>query len=285
MTENQLKHACLYVVATPIGNLGDMVPRAVQVLQTVDVIAAEDTRHSKRLMQHFDISTPLLAYHDHSGAHTVDNLISTLCDGASVALISDAGTPLVSDPGYRLVDAALAAGVKVVPIPGASAAIAALSAAGLPSDRFVFEGFLPAKSGARQKQLQSLEAESRTLIFYEAPHRLLESLRDMAAVFGQERQAVLARELTKTFETIRRDSLAGLADWVAADSNQQRGECVLLVRGADNRDGDEAEGRRVFDILAEELPLKQAAALAARISGAKKNSLYQYGLDRNKAGG
>lgn len=275
--------ACLYVVATPIGNLDDMVPRAVQVLQTVNVIAAEDTRHSKRLMQHFNISTPLVAYHDHSGATNIDNLLARLQGGNSVALISDAGTPLISDPGYRLVDAALTAGITVVPIPGASAAIAALSAAGLPSDRFVFEGFLNAKQSARLKQLQQLDGEARTLIFYEAPHRLLACLQDMETVFGADRQVVMARELTKTFETIKRAAVAELAVWVAADANQQKGECVLLVHGAAKSLDSDQQGLQVFDILVQELPLKQAAALAAKITGVKKNRLYQYGLEQRDA--
>jgi len=275
-------NSSLYVVATPIGNLDDMVPRAVQVLQSVDVIAAEDTRHSKRLMQHFNISTPLVAYHDHTGANIIDALTKKLADGQSIALISDAGTPLISDPGYRLVDAALTAGIQVVPVPGASAAIAALSAAGLPSDRFMFEGFLNAKQQARTKQLQALKDETGTLIFYEAPHRVLACLRDMVVVFGAERQVVMARELTKTFETIKRATVAELADWVEADHNQQKGECVLLVHGADKIAGSDTEGYRVFDILAAELPLKQAAALAAKITGGKKNQLYQYGLDQQQ---
>ncbi len=272
--------ACLFVVATPIGNLGDMVPRAVEVLQSVDLIAAEDTRHSQRLMQHFSISTPLVAYHDHSGATTVAFLIEKMRNGQSIALISDAGTPLVSDPGYRVVDAALTAGVKVVPVPGASAVIAALSVAGLPSDRFIFEGFLSAKQQGRVKQLQALAEETRTLIFYEAPHRLLACLRNMADVFGADRQIVMARELTKTFETIKRAPVAELADWVERDHNQQKGECVLLVHGSADVASADAEGRRVFDLLVEELPLKQAAALAAKISGIKKNTLYQYGLEK-----
>ncbi len=269
----------LYIVATPIGNLGDMVPRAVTVLQSVSVIAAEDTRHSKRLMEHFNISTPLKPYHDHSDNTVVSRFIDRLQAGDDIAVISDAGTPLISDPGYRIVDAALTAGVKVVPIPGASAVVAALSAAGLPSDRFMFEGFLPAKQGARRTQLQALKDELRTLIFYEAPHRLLVCLQDMLGVFGPEREVVLARELTKTFETIRRDSLAGLLAWVEADSNQQRGECVLLLRGAPAATGLDGDARKTLEILLEELPLKQAAALAAKISGQKKNALYQYGLE------
>ena len=282
MTVSSGLNSSLYVVATPIGNLDDMVPRAVQVLQSVDVIAAEDTRHSKRLMQHFNISTPLVAYHDHTGANIIDALTKKLADGQSIALISDAGTPLISDPGYRLVDAALTAGIQVVPVPGASAAIAALSAAGLPSDRFMFEGFLNAKQQARTKQLQALKDETSTLIFYEAPHRVLACLRDMVVVFGAERQVVMARELTKTFETIKRATVAELADWVEADHNQQKGECVLLVHGADKIAGSDTEGYRVFDILAAELPLKQAAALAAKITGGKKNQLYQYGLDQQQ---
>ena len=273
--------AALYVVATPIGNLGDMVPRAIEVLQSVDLIAAEDTRHSVKLMQHFGINTPLKAYHDHSGNDTVEYLIGKIQKGQSIALISDAGTPLISDPGYRIVDAAMSAGIKVVPIPGASAAIAALSAAGLPSDRFIFEGFLPAKQQGRTKQLQALKEESRTLIFYEAPHRLLASLQDMQAIMGDEREVVLARELTKTFETIKRSTLAEMTAWVAADSNQQRGECVLLLRGAEEQTSElTSEARRVMDVLLAELSVKQASALAAKITGLKKKPLYQYGLDQ-----
>lgn len=272
--------SCLYIVATPIGNLADMVPRAVEVLQSVDLIAAEDTRHSKRLLQHFNISTPLMAYHDHSSGASVQLFIDKLLAGQSIALISDAGTPLISDPGYRIVDAAHSAAIKVIPIPGASAVVAALSAAGLPSDRFSFEGFLNARQQARCKQLQALVEESRTLIFYEAPHRVLACLQDMVTVFGAERQVVMARELTKTFETIKRATVAELAEWVAADNNQQKGECVLLVRGKQGAVEEDAEGKRVFDLLVQELPLKQAAALAAKITGVKKNLLYQYGLDQ-----
>lgn len=274
------REAVLYVVATPIGNLGDMVPRAIEVLQTVDLIAAEDTRHSKRLMQHFSIVTPMVAYHDHSTDSALDSLLAKMQAGQSLALISDAGTPLVSDPGYRLVDAALTAGFRVVPIPGASAVITALSVAGLPSDRFVFEGFLVAKQQGRLKHLQALAEETRTLIFYEAPHRLLACLEDMRDVMGGDRTVVLARELTKTFETVRRASLSELVAWVAADSNQQRGECVILVAGYRGDDELDTEARRVFELLHDELPLKQAAALAARITGVKKNLLYQYGLER-----
>lgn len=274
----------LYVVATPIGNLADMVPRAVEALQTAAVIAAEDTRHSSRLLSHFDINTPCVAYHDHSGEDRPQALVARLCAGETVALISDAGTPLVSDPGYRLVRQARLAGVKVVPIPGACALIAALSAAGLPSDRFAFEGFLPAKQAARQGQLQALVDDPRTLIFYEAPHRILETLDDMCQVFGPERELVMARELSKTFETIKGDRLAAMRDWVAGDSNQQRGEIVLLLQGAPKREGADMtpEQERTLRILAEELPVKQAAALGAKLTGLKKNFLYDWLLARGE---
>ncbi|QEI11562.1 16S rRNA (cytidine(1402)-2'-O)-methyltransferase [Cellvibrio japonicus] len=272
----------LYVVATPIGNLADMVPRAIEALQTVTLIAAEDTRHSSRLLAHFDIKTPCVAYHDHSDETRTRALVDRLLAGDSIALISDAGTPLVSDPGYRLVRQARLDGVRVVPIPGACAMVAALSAAGLASDRFAFEGFLPAKQAARVAQLQSLVNDSRTLIFYEAPHRILETLEDMCEVFGPERELVVAREVTKTFETIRGDKLPAMRDWVAADSNQQRGEIVLLLQGAPKRELAEItpEQEHVMQVLLEELPLKQAAAIGARLTGLKKNFLYQWALDK-----
>lgn len=272
----------LYVVATPIGNLADMVPRAIETLQTVAIIAAEDTRHSARLLAHFDIKTPAVAYHDHSDEQRTEQLLARLLSGESVALISDAGTPLVSDPGYRLVRSAREAGIQVVPIPGACAMVAALSAAGLPSDRFAFEGFLPAKEVARRTQLQALENDPRTLVFYEAPHRILETLQDMLAIFGAEREVVVAREITKTFETIKGGNLAEMAAWVAADSNQQRGEIVLLVRGAIRVDTGEIspDQERVMKILLEELPVKQAAAIGAKLTGLKKNFLYQWALEQ-----
>jgi 16S rRNA (cytidine1402-2'-O)-methyltransferase len=272
----------LYVVATPIGNLADMVPRAIETLQTVAVIAAEDTRHSSRLLAHFDIKTPAMAYHDHSDEQRTEQLLRRLRNGEDVALISDAGTPLISDPGYRLVRAARQQGSQVVPVPGACAAIAALSAAGLPSDRFSFEGFLPAKQAARQSVLRTLQREARTLIFYEAPHRVLETVQDMADIFGAERELVMARELTKTFETIKSASAAELAQWIAADANQARGEIVLLVRGAEKKaDADiDSETKRIMGLLLEELPLKQAAALGAKITGLKKNFLYTWALEQ-----
>jgi 16S rRNA (cytidine1402-2'-O)-methyltransferase len=274
----------LYVVATPIGNLADMVPRAVEALQTVALIAAEDTRHSSRLLAHFDIKTPAIAYHDHSDDQRTEHILQRLLNGEHVALISDAGTPLVSDPGYRLVREARQSGIQVIPIPGACAMIAALSAAGLPSDRFAFEGFLPAKQTARCSVLQSLANETRTLIFYEAPHRILETLRDISQIFGAEREVVIARELTKTFETIRGGPVAEITDWVAGDANQQRGEIVLLIRGASAPTASDmhAEAERVMRVLLEDLTIKQAASLGAKLTGLKKNFLYQWALDNAK---
>ncbi len=277
-----MKPGTLYVVATPIGNLADMTPRAVEVLKLAGRIAAEDTRHSAGLLRHFAISTPLFALHEHNERTVSAEVIRRLRQGEDIALISDAGTPLVSDPGFPLVRLAHEAGLRVVPVPGASALIAALSAAGLPTDRFVFEGFLPPKAGARRNLLAALRDERRTLIFYEAPHRVLECLEDLTTVFGPERLAVLARELTKTFETIRRAPLGALLEFVRADSDQQRGEVVLLVEGAPApaADGLDDEARRIAGILAAELPVKQAAALAAQISGAKKNQIYEYLVKR-----
>ncbi|WP_177412408.1 16S rRNA (cytidine(1402)-2'-O)-methyltransferase [Pseudomonas cavernicola] len=275
----------LYVVATPIGNLDDISARALKVLRSVALIAAEDTRHSIRLLQHFGIATPLAACHEHNERDEGGRFLARLQAGDDVALISDAGTPLISDPGYHLVRQVRAAGIVVVPVPGPCALIAALSAAGLPSDRFIFEGFLPAKAVGRRARLELVKEESRTLIFYEAPHRILECLEDLEAVFGGERMAVLARELTKTFETLKGLPLAELRAWVAADSNHQRGECVVLVAGWQAPEGDEAlsgESLRVLDLLLKEMPLKRAAALAAEITGVRKNLLYQVALDRQK---
>jgi 16S rRNA (cytidine1402-2'-O)-methyltransferase len=275
----------LYVVATPIGNLDDISARALTILRNVALIAAEDTRHSARLMQHFGIGTPLAACHEHNERDQGGRFLARLLAGDDVALISDAGTPLISDPGYHLVRQARAAGVAVVPVPGACALIAALSAAGLPSDRFIFEGFLPAKAAGRRARLEQVKEEPRTLIFYEAPHRILECLQDMQSVFGDERPALLARELTKTFETLKGMPLAELAAWVASDSNQQRGECVVLVAGWQAPEGEEAvsaEAMRVLNLLLAEMPLKRAAALAAEITGVRKNLLYQVALEQQK---
>jgi 16S rRNA (cytidine1402-2'-O)-methyltransferase len=251
----------------------------------VALIAAEDTRHSVRLLQHFGIATPLAACHEHNERDQGGRFLARLQAGEDVALISDAGTPLISDPGFHLVRAARAAGIRVVPVPGACALIAALSAAGLPSDRFSFEGFLPAKTAGRRGRLEQVREDGRTLIYYEAPHRLLESLADMRDIFGADRLAVLGRELTKTFETLKGLPLGELHDWVAADSNQQRGECVILISGWQVPEGGEAvsgEALRVLDLLLAELPLKRAAALAAEITGVRKNLLYQAALDRQK---
>ncbi|MAD27333.1 MAG: 16S rRNA (cytidine(1402)-2'-O)-methyltransferase [Pseudomonadales bacterium] len=272
----------LFVVATPIGNLQDMSPRALQVLKDVRLIAAEDTRHSARLMQHFGIDTPMTACHDHNERDKGERLVERLLAGDDVALISDAGTPLISDPGYHLVRQAREAGVRVSPVPGACALIAALSAAGMPSDRFAFEGFLPAKAHGRRQRLQVLAAEDRTWMVYEAPHRLLECLQDMQQVLGDERRVLLARELTKTFETLRAAPLSELVKWVAGDSDQQRGECVLVVEGAPAPQADEVgdEALRVLDLLLAELPLKRAAKLASEITGVRKNLLYQIALER-----
>jgi len=268
----------LYVVATPIGNLGDLSPRAREVLEAVAVIAAEDTRHSAPLLRGFAIDTPLRACHEHNERKVSAELIGRLQEGETVALISDAGTPLLSDPGYHLVSAAHTAGCPVVPVPGPSALVAALSVAGLPSDRFAFEGFLPARGAARRSRLGALAAEPRTLIFYEAPHRLAASLADLAELFGAERPATLARELTKRFETVRRATLGRLAQWVAEDSNQQRGEAVLVVQGAPETGETELteHQRHAADVLARQLPVSQAAALAAEITGGKKNRFYRY---------
>jgi 16S rRNA (cytidine1402-2'-O)-methyltransferase len=269
----------LYVVATPIGNLADMSQRAIEVLRQVSLIAAEDTRHSRKLLTHYGIAGRLQALHEHNEREEYPRLIRVLADGRDVALISDAGTPLISDPGFVLVREARKSGIRVVPVPGPSALIAALSVAGLPTDRFRFEGFLPAKAGARRERLDRLRLDSATLVFYESSHRIVDCLADMAACFGAERNATLARELTKTFETVRDGTLAELHDWVEADSNQQKGEFVLVVQGAisDPTALDDA-ARRTLEALLAELPLRQAAALAAKITGVAKNRLYEYGL-------
>ena len=265
----------LYVVATPIGNLGDLTARAREVLGAVDAICAEDTRHTRQLLGALGIERPLLALHEHNEAEMAWKLVERLKAGDRLALVSDAGTPLVSDPGYRLVREVRAAGLKVVPVPGACAAIAALSVAGIPSDRFCFEGFLPAKSSARRERLAALSREPRTLVFYESSHRIEESLTDLVAMFGPDREAVLARELTKLFETVLGDTLGGIAEQVAADENQRKGEFVLIVRGCED-DGEAKllEGQRLYAKLAEHLKPSLAAKLAADISGAPRKALY-----------
>jgi len=273
----------LYVVATPIGNLGDISRRALEVLSGVDLVAAEDTRHSGKLLHHFGIKTKTIALHEHNERVVSESIVARLLSGEALALVSDAGTPLISDPGYHLVAQARAAGCQVIPVPGASALLSALSASGLPSDCFIFEGFLPAKAGARSAKLAQLQDESRTLVFYEAPHRIEESIVAMAVVFGGERPAVIARELTKTFETIHGDTLAALSSWLAADANQRKGEFVVMVGGAPQTvQLVDAEAERVLRLLLEEVSLKQAAALAAKITGVKKNLLYQFALDLSR---
>ena len=273
---SSVQPGCLWVVATPIGHRDDLSTRAIETLRAVAVIAAEDTRHSRPLLVHHNVDTPLIALHEHNERDAVDAIVRRLQGGDSVALISDAGTPLISDPGFRLVRAARAAGIRCIPVPGACAAIAALSVAGLPSDRFVFEGFLPPKIAARRSRLQELAGDARTLIFYESSHRVAESLADMRDVFGAEREAVVARELTKMFETVLGEPLAELAARVAADPDQQRGECVILVAGrGEETDAKLAEGQRIFAILREELPPAKAAKMAAAITGAPRKLLYE----------
>jgi len=273
------KTASLYIVATPIGNLSDMSQRAIDTLQEVAVIAAEDTRHSGHLLKHYSITTPTVSLHEHNEQQRSQVLLSRLQQGESIALISDAGTPLISDPGYRLVSLVRENDIPVVPVPGSCALIAALSASGLASDSFTFEGFLPPKQGARQQALQNLVAEMRTLIFYESPRRLQATLTDMVAVFGEERPACLAREITKLHETIKTKSLIDLLDWVNSDANQQRGECVLLVEGVkQQQDADEVEVNRVLTVLLTELPVKRAAAIASSLLNVSKNKAYDMAL-------
>ena len=272
----------LYVVATPIGNLGDITQRALAVLGSVDLIAAEDTRHTGLLLQHFAINAQLFALHDHNEQSKADILIAKLKDGHSIALVSDAGTPLINDPGYHLVRRCREEGIRVIPLPGACAAITAMSAAGLPSDRFCYEGFLPAKTKSRCDTLRSLEEEPRTLIFYESTHRLLDSLQDMVTVWGPERYVVLARELTKTWENIKGAPVGELLAWVKEDEVRRKGEMVLIVEGHKVQ-SDEAipsEALRTLALLQKELPLKKAAALTAEIHGVKKNALYKYALEQ-----
>ena len=265
----------LYVVATPIGNLGDLSPRALDTLRGVAAICAEDTRHTRQLLSHYGIEQTLIALHEHNEAGLAERIVARLRAGESLALVSDAGTPLVSDPGFRLVAAARAAGIRVSPIPGPSALIAALSVAGLPSDRFAFEGFLPAKAGARRERLAELAAEPRTLIFYESSHRIEDALADAVTIIGADRPAAIARELTKLFETVFSGRLGELQARVAADPDQRKGEFVLLIQGiTDATEAKLAEGRRVYAKLIEHLPPSTAAKLAAELSGAPRKVLY-----------
>ena len=277
----------LYIVATPIGNLEDISARAIAVLKQVDLIAAEDTRHSKRLLQHFAIATPLTSYHDFSSDSEVKKLLDELVIGRSLALISDAGTPLISDPGYRLVEMARSRGIAVIPVPGASAVIAALSVAGIPSDRFYFEVFLPAKSTQRCKRLAALAEETSTLVFYESPHRIIACLNDMAAVIAEpdKRKVFVARELTKKFESHFLGSVLEAASWIASDENNSRGEFVLVLEGRVAKLGADIDElmRKAIDtaeLLSAEVSMKRAVAVAARLVGVRKNALYAAMLEK-----
>ena len=274
----------LYIVATPIGNLEDITQRALNTLAQVDLIAAEDTRHSGLLLSHYGIKKPFFALHDHNEQQRARVLVEKLQQGLNIALMSDAGTPLISDPGFHLVRDCRNAGIKVSPIPGACAAITALCSSGIASDRFCFEGFLPAKSKARCDKLAELETETRTLIFYESTHRILDTLSDMQKVWGNERYVVLARELTKTWETIVGEPLEQLIAWLKEDGHRIKGEIVLIVEGKPSVEQEEisAQAIKLLSVLSVELPLKKAAAIVAECFGYKKNSLYQYGLEHFK---
>ncbi|QBR50249.1 16S rRNA (cytidine(1402)-2'-O)-methyltransferase [Erwinia sp. QL-Z3] len=280
---DDISASTLYIVPTPIGNLGDITQRALTVLAGVDLIAAEDTRHTGLLLQHFAINARLFALHDHNEQYKAETLIAKLQEGQSIALVSDAGTPLINDPGYHLVRRCREAGIRVVPLPGACAAITALSAAGLPSDRFCYEGFLPAKSKGRCDTLRELEQEPRTLIFYDSTHRLLESLQDMVTVWGPDRYVVLAREITKTWESIQGAPVGELLAWVLEDENRRKGEMVLIVEGFHaEEDALPPEALRTLALLQKELPLKKAAQLTAEIHAVKKNALYKYALEQQE---
>jgi 16S rRNA (cytidine1402-2'-O)-methyltransferase len=273
-------NAQLFVVATPIGHLDDMTFRAIEVLKQVKLIAAEDTRQSIQLLKHFNINTPLTACHDHNESHKIDQLLETLKSGESIALISDAGTPLISDPGFKLVRAAQEHHIRVTPVPGACAAIAALSAVGLPSDRFSFEGFLPSRSSQRISQLEQLKNETQTMIFYEAPHRILECVKDMSEVFGSERKVGFAREITKTFETIKQFTFAELVSFIEHDKNQQKGEIVLVVAGStQQKDLQQEKLDEILTRMLKDLSVKAASQLAADLFGIKKKVAYQRALE------
>jgi len=280
---NQLNNevsAKLYIVATPLGNIGDITYRAVEILKNVDLIAAEDTRHSGKLLSYYQISKPTFPLHDHNERQRGSVLIEKIKAGQSVALISDAGTPLISDPGYHLVNECREAGVDVVPVPGACAAITALSAAGLPSDRFSFEGFLPVKEKAKTEKLTALAEETQTMIFYESPRRMQDTVKHIINIMGAERKLVVARELTKLFESYYVLPASEMLEWLAQDTNHCRGEFVLMVAGAaKNQDALSVEAIKTLTLLKKELPLKKAAAITAEIHHLKKNDLYKWGLD------
>jgi 16S rRNA (cytidine1402-2'-O)-methyltransferase len=271
--------ATLYVVATPIGNVTDISLRALHVLSLADAVACEDTRNTAQLLTRFGLHKPLIAAHQHNEREAAETLIARLQAGERIALVSDAGTPAVSDPGARIVDAVRAAGLRVVPLPGASAAVTAISASGLVNDQFHFIGFLPAKAKQREGVLQQLRNVTATMVFYEAPHRIVECAMALAAAFGPTRQVVFARELTKLFEEIHRCPLSEAAAWLAADAHREKGEYVVLLEGATQaEDAGDAEAERILALLVAELPVKQAAALTAQITGRKKNALYERAL-------
>lgn len=276
-----IEQGVLYVVATPIGNLQDFSPRGQMVLQKVSLIAAEDTRHSRQLLNHFGITTPLYALHEHNEKQASETILQRLMAGENIALISDAGTPLISDPGQRLLAQVHEHNLQTMAVPGANAAITALSVAGLPADRFVFEGFLPAKPSARLQRLEALVNETRTLVFYEAPHRIIACLQSMINVFGKQREGVLVKELTKMFETVKRGELESLSAWLQAEPNRQKGEFVIVIAGAMPQDSQvvDEETKRIFQLLHNHLSLKQAAKLTSDITGVSKNILYQLGIN------
>jgi 16S rRNA (cytidine1402-2'-O)-methyltransferase len=278
--QNQKLECALYVVATPIGNLRDISLRALDVLASADIIAAEDTRNTAYLLTHYGITANhLLALHQHNERGGAEKIITLLAQGNSVAFVTDAGTPAVSDPGALLVEAVREAGHRVIPIPGANAALTALSASGLAAPHFLFYGFLPNKSAARCRELQALAGLPYTIVFYEAPHRILESVSDLQNIFGGERRIVFAREITKLFESIHACTLAEAMAWLNADANNQRGEFVLLVSGAaEKQKGLDGEAERILSILLRELPLRQAVQIAVQVTGTGKNDLYQHAL-------
>jgi 16S rRNA (cytidine1402-2'-O)-methyltransferase len=269
----------LYIVATPIGNLDDITHRAIKLLKEVDLIAAEDTRHSQKLLQHWEIATRMTSLHDHNEGQRAVQLIAQMQSGMSIALISDAGTPLISDPGYSLVNQCRAAGITVIPIPGACAAITALCASGMPTDQFRFNGFLPVKLVAKQTILEKLKAETATTVFYESPRRVVATLEAIIEVLGENRKVSLAKELTKTFETFYHNTAEGVLNWLKEDPNHQRGEFVIIIEGVQIDTSDlPLESLSLLKMLMAELPLKKAAAITANHYGVKKNALYQYGL-------
>ena len=276
------KTGTLYIVATPIGNLGDMTERGIRVLQQADLVLAEDTRRASILFSQFDIHTPIWSCHEHNERKQLPAIFERLSQGQSVALISDAGTPLISDPGFVLVREAAEKNIEIVPIPGASALIAALSASGLPTDRFVFEGFMPSKSAARATFLAARNAETATMVFYESSHRIVESLSAVVSEMGASRRVVVAREITKKFESFYRGEAAEVATQIAAADDHQKGEFVVMVAGAPERSIEEAEALKLLALLSEELPLKKASKIAAKWFGVKPNALYQLTVDQQK---